>query len=176
MAILRLPKRNTKVVLTDFEMNLARDLANIRYNQNREKGNAKCIIGGDEPLEVETEGICGEIAFCKLFNLYFDPTQHVRKSKDNTDQGDCKLLEWRIDVKVTKYDNGSLITPHWKHVNVDIFALLTGTRPEYTYRGCMKSSDFLQENRLGELGRKSPTYIARQNELTDLKDLQLSFD
>jgi len=167
------PLKNTPISLTSVEVKLCEGMGLIRYNQNREAGKSISVISDDEPIDLDVEGICGEMSFCKLYNLYFDPNQYVRNCWDNTDNGDCKLMGWRVDVKTTKYNQGRLLSTNWKSANVDVFVLMTGKRPDYVFRGFMLCQDLLQQNRLKKMrGRDVPSYAAEQHELVEFHQLE----
>jgi len=57
--------------LNEIEMDIAKAVAKGRIKVNEENGvktNSK--KSPEEKLREETDGVAGEIAFCKLFNLY----------------------------------------------------------------------------------------------------------
>jgi hypothetical protein len=106
-----------------------------------------------------------------MFNVYPDLTVQVRSSIDGTDQGDAVLRDGRtVDVKSTRYFTGRLLAVRWKKQNVDLFALMIGTFPTYTFKGFMKSEELLKEERIGNLGHGNG-YIAQQHELKDLENI-----
>ena len=89
------------VLLNAQEQALCRYLAKLRHNNARNKNVKNNKIGGQSDEMTDLEGIGGEVAFCKLFNLYPDISIEVRNSK--TDKGDAVLNDLVIDVKTTKY-------------------------------------------------------------------------
>ena len=58
----------------------------------------------------------------------------------------------------------------WKANNVELYALMIGEFPVYTFKGFMRREDLLKEERLGNLGY-GQTYIAQQHELCELSEL-----
>ena len=118
------------------------------------------------------EGVYSEIAFCKLFNLYprvFDLAP--RSSCKNTDDGDADMHDGRVvDVKTTTRENGRLLACHWKAKScvVDVFALLTGKCPTYTFRGFMTAPDLFLESRKRQMRANAPmAYVADQCDLKE---------
>ena len=164
-------KINSKILLSKIEQNICSVVAQLRFSNNRENNVVNSKIGKKSDEEMDLEGISAELAFCKLFNLYPDLTIDIRSSRDHTDNGDAVLKNGKtVDIKVTHYTNGKLIAVPWKKTNVDLFALMVGKTPEYTFKGFMKSEDLLNQSRLGDLGH-GKTYIAHQNELKELENI-----
>lgn len=150
-----------EVILNDAEQRLVRYLAEKRYSNARDKGFVDCKQGDQSNQLTDLEGMGGELAFCKLFNVYPDLSILLDLKAE-----DCILPDGRkVDVKTTKYDSGRLVAVTWKTPKVDAFALMTGTFPEYKYRGMMSSKELLQEKRIGSLNGKSKGYLAEQHEL-----------
>lgn len=160
---------NTTITLSNFELKICELIAKNRYTNNRINCVKNSKIGAQSDEETDFEGICAEVAFCKLYNLYPDLSIHTRNI--DTDEGDVKLNGLSIDIKTTKYKNGKLLAAPWKKITGDLFALMVGTAPTYVFKGFMKQNDLLIPSRLGNLGH-GPTYIAYQNELKDIKEIQ----
>jgi hypothetical protein len=158
-----MPKRNTVVELNAQEQAICRALAKKRYANNRKAGTRNAKRGPQSNEQTDLEGIGAEFAFCKLLNLFPDFSIEPRSADE--DEGDCKLRDGRaVDVKATKYATGKLIAVPWKKNGAELFALMTGTFPKYTFRGFMPADELLRAERLGSLGYGS-TYIADQGEL-----------
>lgn len=123
--------------------------------------------GNHTGIDIDIEGVAGELAFCKMFNVY--PDTNTESWADY----DLVLLGFTIDVKTTKYRNGKLIAPYWKKDKKlpDYYALIIGEMPSYEFIGFIKGEDFINEKHLGDLGH-GKTYIAEQKELT--KTLQVN--
>ena len=158
-----------KVTLTEHEQRIARFLAKERYNVNREN-NVQDAKKGEQSNEfVDLEGIAGEMAFCKIFNLY--PDLEIKVTTQDTDAGDCILNGHKVDVKTTSYDTGRLICATWKNDDVDLYALMVGTFPNYEFRGMATSSYLKQEKNKTDLGR-GVVYALRQKDLQFPKDYE----
>lgn len=147
---------------------MAHFVAKNRNSRNRHFNVTNLKISNADAATVDLEGVCGEIAFCKLFNAYPD------LDTDRTPPHplhDCIIHGYlRIDVKTTKWDNGKLIVDARKGNKtngVDYYALMTGQFPgPYTFRGFIAKEHIIQPHKLGLLcGYKS--YMAEQSELTD---------
>lgn len=148
------------IELNDAEQRLAKYLAIARHRNARKKGIVNNRIGPQSDELTDLEGIAGEIAFCKMMNVYPDlQIEYVPNY-------DCILPDGtKVDVKTTKYDNGKLLSAPWKgEKNIDVFALMVGQMPKYRYAGMMKAKDLLQEHRKQNLGH-GVGYVATQDEL-----------
>lgn len=167
-------KINTVIVLNKPEQAICRTLATWRYRSNRAKAVINSRMGDQSDDQTDLEGVAAEFAFCKLFNLYPASTLEIqpRSAQRGEDTGgDATLVSKVVDVKATTYPNGKLLAVPWKgEVRVDCFALMTGTFPEYTFRGFMTADELLRPQRRGDLGH-GITYIAYQSELVEFEDL-----
>lgn len=148
------------IELNDAEQRLARYLALARYRNARKKGIVNHRIGPQSDELTDLEGIGGEIAFCKMMNLYPDLQIEYIPGYD------CVLPDGtKVDVKTTKYENGKLLSVPWKEPkDIDVFALMIGGIPRYRYAGMMKAKELLQEHRKQNLGH-GVVYVATQDEL-----------
>jgi hypothetical protein len=155
----------TTVTLDETEQIVCQMLAEARHNNNRTCGVRNAKVGSQSDAFTDLEGVAAEFAFCKLFNVYPDFSINPRSSAEGEDDGDAVLKDGRtVDVKSTKYKSGRLLAVPWKEPTVDLFALMVGTFPSYTFKGFMRRDELLTPQRLGNLGR-GPTYIAEQDEL-----------
>ena len=149
---------------------MAHFVAKNRNSRNRSFNVSNLKISSADAATVDLEGVCGELAFCKLFNVYPDL---------DTDREpphplfDCVVDGLRIDVKTTKWETGKLIVDARKGSKtngVDYYALMTGVFPgPYTFRGFIHRERLIVPSRLGSLTnyRSFKSYIADQSELTD---------
>lgn len=148
------------IELNDAEQRLAKYLATARHRNARKKGIVNHRIGPQSDELTDLEGIAGEIAFCKMMNLYPDlQIEYVPNY-------DCVLPDGtRVDVKTTKYENGKLLSAPWKgDKKIDVFALMIGQMPKYRYAGMMKAEDLFKESKKQNLGH-GVVYAANQDEL-----------
>lgn len=158
------------VSLTAAERKLAHFIAKNRNGSNRSFNITNLKISSDDAATVDLEGIAGEIAFCKLFNVYPDLDTDREPPHPIYDAVIPPPPGFRIDVKTTKYDTGKLLVDARKGKKtdgVDFYALMTGSFPgPYTFRGFIAREQIIQPHKLGLLcGYKS--YMAEQSELTD---------
>lgn len=154
------------VALNDVEQRLVKTVAVARYDNARAKGVPKTFVAYEDGYVCDIDGFGGELAFCKLFNVY--PDMSIRAWEGEQDEGDCVWNGLRIDVKTTTYPEGCLLAGGWKKLNVDYYALMTGVFPNYYYRGVMRADKLLQQERLTDFGYREPAYRADQDELIEL--------
>ena len=150
--------RGQKVVLNSNEQKIAVLIAEQRYKTNREKGIKNRKAGSQSTYQTEVEGVGGELAFGKAFNLYPD---------FSTTRGeyDLKIADTTIDVKTTHYFTGRLIVPPTKKISdCDVYVLVVGEMPNYTIVGWLQSQHIINDEHRGNVGT-GPVYLAEQTEL-----------
>ena len=150
--------RGQKVVLNSNEQKIAVLIAEQRYKTNREKGIKNRKAGSQSTYQTEVEGVGGELAFGKAFNLYPD---------FSTTRGDydLKIADTTIDVKTTHYFTGRLIVPTTKNISdCDVYVLVVGEIPNYTIVGWLQSQHIINDEHRGNVGT-GPVYLAEQTEL-----------
>ena len=156
-----------EITLNEAEQRLTEYVAKKRtaYHQHDESVAIKQIEHWDRTLEEnDREGFGGEIAYCKLVNLYPDLDTNL-----STPDYDCISCNGeKIDVKTTKYRNGHLIVPVNKITHpADKYVLVTGEFPVYNIVGqCGAERLFMEEN-IRDFG-KGPGYTLCQNKLEDV--------
>jgi len=153
-----------KITLNKAEQKLAEYLAKARYN-NARRNKVKDKKAGDQSNEfTDLNGIGGEIAFCKMFNLYPDTETDLIDLPDE----DCTLHSGHaVDVKATKYANGRLIVALWKRdAKVDLYALMVGEFPTYRYVGMCRKEDVVNDGTIRDLGH-GDTFALDQPDLTE---------
>ena len=130
-----------QIILNSTEQDICRILAKARYDNARERGRVDLKIGKQSNVETDLEGIGGEVAFCKAFNL-FPPLMVGEFDKD-----DCVLHSGtKVDIKTTKYRTGHLLANNTKKVgDVDIYALVVGEFPVYSIGGYATSKQLISE-------------------------------
>jgi hypothetical protein len=154
------------VVLSEFEIKIARYLGRSRHRFARNKNIVDAKIGNQSNEETDIESAAAEIAFCKLYNLY--PDLQIGEVPTHDAMLPCGAT---VDVKQTKYQNGMLLVTTKKIANPsDIYVLLTGKMPEFTDRGGFPREWIFDNNRIVDLGH-GPGYGIKQNDLWDVGNL-----
>jgi hypothetical protein len=160
------------VKLNEMEQRLVKTVAKGRRDFNTLRGTKRVKYPdvSDEYLP-DIEGFAGEVAFCKIFNIF--PDMDIRPVTHETDDGDCLWNGLRIDVKTTHRPEGKLLCSNNKKLGmVDYYALMTGVFPMYFYRGVISAEELLVSERMTTL-MPVPAYVADQEELYELTNPQL---
>jgi hypothetical protein len=135
------------VSLNETEQIIARHLAKRRYENNRERGLPDQQVGGQPAEYTDLNGIGGEMAFAKLFNLYPDLGDTPGKEDGTTRQGAT------YDVKVTKYKRGHLVAVLNKKVkDCEFYILMIGEFPKYRLTGYATAEELLSGDFIKDLG------------------------
>lgn len=149
-------------VLNNAEQLVAKYVGEKRYESNRANNVAISKIGPQSHEDTEVNGVCGEIAFCKIFNIYPD-FEIVYPAPIH----DAILNGYKIDVKTTVYQTGRLLVEITKRKYLhalDYFALMIGEFPQYWFIGYMAAKDIMVDSKIIDLGL-GDTFAAEQHEL-----------
>jgi hypothetical protein len=152
------------ITLNDAEQAIARYIGRRRNkaNQTNHIQNKRVSSQSDENINVE--GFAAEMACCKLFNVYPDFVIGPRSGGH-----DFEHFGVRFDVKGTDYPDAHLIAKIGKHLgDADIYVLMIGVFPTYTFKGCAHASELLIPARIKELKPDRPTYAIPQSDLYTL--------
>jgi hypothetical protein len=154
------------IKLNEAEQKLALYLAKARYDENRLKGNPDPKLSLTSNKEIELDGVVGELAVCRMFNVYPDTeTKYDEYPKYDllTHKGS------KVDVKTTQYKNGRLLaTLNKKVCDVDIYVLVIGSFPVYDVVGWAKSEELIADQNIMNLGR-GDGYALSQDQLRAFK-------
>jgi hypothetical protein len=165
-----------QILLSLPEQKIARYFARERQRINRAAGIIDQQVSLQKAEDTELVGFAGELAFCKLFNLYPDFSLEPRRGGH-----DCVWHGERVDVKATDCLTGQLLgRPKKKHEPVDIYALMIcywcwndeGSEALFTFPGYATRKELFADDRLTDLGR-GPVYAIPQ---CDLRPYQGRFD
>ena len=138
---------NTKVTLDEHEQMIARFIASLRQHENRTNNVKDQATKPNESYRTELNGYGAELAFCKIMNLYPDLTFQVRSHGY-----DClSVTGTAIDVKTTTYQNGKLLAA-FKNPDVEVYALMIGEFPTYTFVGWIEADKLINEMNLTDFG------------------------
>lgn len=121
----------------------------------------------DKRGDLDFYGQCGEVVFSLVTGL--SPATPV----DQKDFFDFILPNHRtVDIKFTKYDNGSLII-HTKDTSrlSDLYVLVTGEPPMFTVRGYITGTDLWDLGLRHHPKLKTLVRYANQRELRDIAEI-----
>lgn len=149
-----------KIKLTNSELKICEWIAKNRYQNNRADNIVDKKIGPQSCKSTDLDGICGEFAFCKAFNLYPDMTIQPRSGGH-----DLICMNKKIDVKTTRYKTGRLLATKDKNIDdSDVYFLVISDSPNYTIAGWCESKTLIKDDNLVDLGY-GLTYAMDQSEL-----------
>jgi hypothetical protein len=157
--------------LNETEKELIIDMANRLEIQDRSyfKNNYKI----DKSMmfrDMNINGFGAELAFCKLCNTKFDSS--TNKKENHFNNFDTILnTGLSVDVKQTKYKSGKLLVRIGKEEKkVDIYSLMIGEFPSYTFMGFAYYNDIISNNNIITINNKK-TYALNQYQL--IKELNI---
>lgn len=139
-----------RVTLSESEVRLVEFIGQERQRINDKKGlkDEKQDITKDS-TEMHTEGVAGEWAFCKAFNVYPDHGMFERG------QHDCRTKHGTWDVKTTNVVDGPLdvrFTKARRDKKVDYYVLVVGERPDYFISGYLEADSVFQAENVTDVG------------------------
>jgi len=149
------------VELNEVEQRLARYIATRRQSINSSAGINDLKFTARDSGGMHLDGFGGELAFCRLFNVY--PDLQV----NDKNRADCRLhCGLTVDVKTTHHENGRLISiRHKVEKQADLYALVVGRFPRYRLVGLATAEELFSDESLKDLGH-GPTYMLDQDRLS----------
>ena len=153
--------------LTESEQLIAKFVAETRTANNRNAGIGNNRRSEMSDFEVDLQGFAGELAFCRLANVFPDLTVHNRSAAKGQDNGDCILNGLRIDVKTSKRPDSGLWVGKRKIGTADAYALMVGTFPTFKLIGLANTEDVIK----GRLHNDS--WVLPQDKLVSLAAWQV---
>jgi hypothetical protein len=111
-------------------------------------------------MGMDVNGVAGEIAFCKMVNLYWSPGEGPQPYAD----------VGAFQIKTTHHENGKLIIV--PHCHNDLCVLMVGHDRDFRCAGWIKAQDGRQEQwRYSLTGTRPATYNVPQAFLYPLSEL-----
>ena len=151
------------ITLTIPEQKLAKYVSTKRYLTCRAWGLPISKVGPQSLKDTDLEGFASELAAARLLNVYPDLDLNVQAEDLITAQG------YSVDVKVTKYPHGKLISKITKTEKpCDFYMLMIGTFPSYECCGVASRSSLLCPTTLKDFGY-GPTHALDQEQLMSFK-------
>ena len=153
-----------KVSLNSTEKRLVEFLAKKRIQANRKNDIPDEQVGDQDKLEMEINGLGGELAFCKASNTY--PDLSTSGQPGTRPKADTKLFGSLWDVKTTDREDGRLLVRPAKigQKACEYYVLVIGKMPNYRIVGWIHASDLFWPHNLKDLGY-GKTYVIEQDQL-----------
>jgi hypothetical protein len=151
------------VQLTELETLSCRLIGNMKTISSRTQNVKDRQMGKQEAYETDEDGMIGEYAFCKHYNIFLDVSLSPRSGSY-----DCMYKSKRIDIKTTRVTNGRLIATTKKNPDVDIFVLAILEGNQVTFPGYALAAELYDESKLTNLGH-GETYAIEQQDLRQWK-------
>lgn len=151
-----------EIELNNAEQKLVETISLARSQYDR-KHKRKDQLRADKSKArfIEVNGLGGEIAVAKAFNLYPDI------NTEDISRYDCLLPDGRkLEVKTTEYGHGKLIVR--KKNDSDLYILVTGKMPNYKIIGYIEAEEL--DKYWTEL-EKGFSYVVEQKLLKPIEDL-----
>lgn len=152
------------MTLNETERRLATFVAKSRIAVNRRLGIVRPLESRAEDEAVQINAVGGEIAFCRMFNLYPESIAVVEPPYPDAD---CfsHALEG-IDVKTTDHINPEYVYVHRSasRKHVDIYAFMKGRFPDYDLVGIIRAEEAIVDENLCDVGH-GPCYRIRTSDL-----------
>ena len=135
-----------KITLSNEDQELCKKIASERTRANRSNGIQDQFIGKQDSNVAELDGFAAELAFCRIFHCEPDLSVTPRAGGYDTVLSDGRTVDVKnvnkqyrqffLNVKKTKANQST-----------NLYALVTGTFPNYEFRGWIESSElFIPEN------------------------------
>ena len=153
------------IQMSPAESAIALMVAVMRNTTARQNGVGDKQMGGQDPIQIDRDGIIAEMAFGKQFNLYPDLSTYPRKSGADL----ITKTGLKVDVKATRYKTGRLLIHVDKPVTeVDIYVLGIVDGDTVDFIGYVRSEDAIQAQNLKDLGH-GVCYVIEQDALRKFK-------
>jgi hypothetical protein len=136
------------ITLADSELATCRMIGNMRAICARSNNVNDTIVNKGSGLEMDEWGVVGEYAFCKLNNIFFDPSISPRSGSY-----DFVFHGVRFDMKTTTLKDGQLLATMKQNKDVDAFALAILTNNVVTFPGYCLARDMYKPENIKNLGR-----------------------
>lgn len=164
-----------RVYLSEEEISIIDDIG-VKRDRASIKKDRVCVGYNMSSLEANKLGVAGEYAFCKKYNLYFDPT--VRK--DVLPAHDCILRDGRkIDVKTKPSDYRTIFVKESDNIyNVDGIIIAVFDREEryVDIIGYISKDDLIKQDKTenSDYGELFYQFNVSRDSLTIIKDKEMA--
>jgi len=137
-----------KIKLNEYEVNIANAIGTARTSFSDARGHCQKNTNHTPAkfVEYDKQGARGEIAFCKMHNIFPDLTP-------GPDKWDCILPTGeKVDVKTTSMVDSDLMACRKSYQEVDLIAMVEEVGNEYTLVGTIDAETMTQDKYLEPRG------------------------
>lgn len=155
------------VILNDSEQSLVIRVAKERSEYDKANNFTDHRKAEKQTAEfIEQNGLGGEVAFCKAFNVYPDIATDYPSEHDAVLPNGIKA-----EIKTTQYKTGKLIVRRLN--DADVYVLVTGVFPEYNIIGFIHSGEIsgYKTKLKSPSGKLNDAYVVQQEDLHPIEDL-----
>jgi hypothetical protein len=151
-----------QVTLSPSEIMMGSSIGTMRHieSQKSNLGNAHGLTNAQSILALDVEGACGELAYCKARNVFFEGTVNTFKKSD---------VGSNVQIRTTPSHENSLIVRDGDSDN-EYFVLVTGVCPTYFVRGYILGKNAKQEKWKRDYNNRTPAYFVPQDALMQFKE------
>ncbi len=146
------------------EIAICRMIGNMRSVINRSTSVTNLQMGKQDPLSIDEDGVIGEYAFCKYWNVFFDPT-----IKPRSGTADCELMDKAFDIKTTRRLDGRLLAGLKSNPEIECYALAIIQENKVILPGYALSAELIREENVKDLGHGNG-YVLDQSKLRQWKE------
>lgn len=155
------------IQLTTTELQILDYVATRRYIETSSKGKEMQQDTSRSPWQLCLDGVYGEYAVGKHFNLFFDLNCNYRKFGPDFVRNDGT----KIDVKSTRHIGGPINAAEWSiNKPADIYILTEIYDDKVAIIGWVDRDTFLVDSNKHQIGNNKPYYCLPQNYLTPLNE------
>lgn len=138
---------SVKVTLTELELSTIQILSNIRTIVARSNNVKDAKMSNIKGADIDFDGMVGEYAFCKRYNLFLDITAYPRSGSY-----DCLYNGKRVDVKTTRHKNGRLLCTLKNNEDVDVYVLAIIDGYDVYFPGWVYKDELRKPDNIIDLG------------------------
>lgn len=142
---------DTPYALTSSDQQIILEMAAIVYQQDRSYWNQFRVDKSKHSFTLFVNSFGAEMAFCRLCDTTFDNSTSPKISHFLRPDTVLKN-KLKVDVKSSTNEHSALfVSKNKASFKVDIYALLTGTFPNYVFRGFSSYNKLIQQKNYTEL-------------------------
>lgn len=154
-----------KIVLSETDLYVG-SLVGCRRNINDVlHGFGNRGVAKNRMWDVNINGALGELAFCRLFNIYFSATT------EKPDKVDFFLRGLKVEVR-TAYESSSRLIIRKGDLDDAVFVLLTGPMIEFEFVGWCYGREGKKEEWLDAPANRTPAWFVPRPGLRDFDSLK----